>query len=284
MISEYGRYVQHNVTMTMTSPRNFAFKMEMKTGPLPRNTELVYRFEFPDNNYAWSSDNNGLETHQRTFNTATPEIIAANVYPMVYSAYATDASSKTHMSLICNRTIGFGLIKEGVELLIHRRTSYDDGRGVGEALEDSDIAHLGLTWQVQMDPDEAHAKRMLEIYQLNFPVDVFHVKSQHTTLKPLWTPVANELPKNVHLLSLERKSDASMDSVLRFANVFEKNHHARLSSDATLDVKTWLNGTRIGKFEQVTLSGAFPRGVADPSRVRVESLEIVTFEASLLNH
>jgi hypothetical protein len=48
-------------------------------------------------------------------------------------------------TIISNRTLGIGYLKPGeVELLFHRRTDYDDGRGVADALQDYAISNLGM--------------------------------------------------------------------------------------------------------------------------------------------
>lgn len=108
-------------------------------GSLQSDREAIARFtalSFNNNDVHLYSDNNGLLMHKRT--QQVNNFIPANYYPMVYQAYLSDGVKE--LLAITDRTIGVGTLQAGeVEFMLHRRCSQDDGRGVGEALDDTSV-------------------------------------------------------------------------------------------------------------------------------------------------
>lgn len=103
-----------------------------------------------NNNKTFYTDSNGLEEQKRvldhmpTWNITVHQPVAANYYP-INSHIKIKDGSKT-VSVLVDRARGGAVIKNGViELMIHRRTLYDDDRGVGEPLNETDSSGKGLT-------------------------------------------------------------------------------------------------------------------------------------------
>jgi len=73
--------------------------------------------------------------------------IAANYYPMVAQSYLTDGTAE--IVTLSDRTVGVASLAYGeFEAMLHRRCSQDDGRGVGEALNDQNIVYPRLRFFV----------------------------------------------------------------------------------------------------------------------------------------
>jgi hypothetical protein len=138
--TKFGNYIQQNYTLVRKSSE---LSVDVRSGMLPRNHEIIFRLKTDFNNKEIFTDNNGLEMKKRNIRVNSKEPISSNYYPMVYSSYMQDANRQ--FTIISNRTLGIGYLKPGeVELMFHRRTDYDDGRGVAEALQDYAISNLGM--------------------------------------------------------------------------------------------------------------------------------------------
>lgn len=88
------------------------------------------------------SDNNAIEMRARK--SPDPTVLPANYYPMVGQSALIDG--EVQLALVSDRTVGVASMTAGqVELMLHRRCSQDDGRGMGEALDDQTIVNP-LIW------------------------------------------------------------------------------------------------------------------------------------------
>ena len=69
--------------------------------------------------------------------------IQANYYPMVAQSFLSDGASE--IVALSDRTVGVASLAYGQwEAMLHRRCSQDDGRGVGEALNDQNVVYPRL--------------------------------------------------------------------------------------------------------------------------------------------
>ncbi|KAM7524053.1 hypothetical protein LguiA_013955 [Lonicera macranthoides] len=87
------------------------------------------------------TDSNGrdflkrVRDYREDWNLSVNQPVAGNYYPVNLGIFTTD--KKSELSILVDRAIGGGSIKDGqLELMLHRRTIYDDSRGVGEPLDE----------------------------------------------------------------------------------------------------------------------------------------------------
>jgi hypothetical protein len=179
--TQFGNYIQQNYTLVRKSSE---LSVDVRSGVLPRNHEIIFRLKTDFNNQEIFTDNNGLEMKKRNIRVNSKEPISSNYYPLVYSSYMQDGNRQ--FTIISNRTLGIGYLKPGeVELMFHRRTDYDDGRGVAEALQDYAVSNLGMKFIFDTKQSkqtsiltikDSEALRHKQTYQLNFPVSTFSVE------------------------------------------------------------------------------------------------------------
>lgn len=94
----------------------------------------------------WYTDSNGLEFIERVRNYRetwdlklhdSQETVAANYVPMTTGAYIKD--NKYQLNVVTDRSQGVSSLIDGqLEVLVHRRLLKDDGRGVGESLNEQE--------------------------------------------------------------------------------------------------------------------------------------------------
>ena len=71
--------------------------------------------------------------------------ISSNYYPINSAIALRDARSTLQMTVMNDRSQGGAVIESGaIELMQNRRLLYDDGRGVGEALNETDKEGRGI--------------------------------------------------------------------------------------------------------------------------------------------
>lgn len=278
IVQDFGDFVKQNMTLFVNID-HIEMKLEIKSGILPRDAELVTRFRSQYFNTEFYSDNNGFQSFKRSFRNSTAEPISSNMYPMVYSFYARE--SKLQTTFITNRTIAAGILQTGQnEFMIQRRTIFDDGRGVAEPLYDIDYGYLGMSIHIDTHNKGLEAKQRMT-YELNFPLESFTLTHQLPDLKSKYSFVNGDLPKNIHLVSLERKSLYSENKIFRLGHIFTdgEGSHPELSRPVNLNVENWLGKWNIEKFTSVSLSTVFNGINQHPNKVEIHPLQIRSFES-----
>lgn len=91
----------------------------------------------------WFTDSNAREmipryrNYRTSFNLTVTQPIAGNYMPMNAAAFLTD--NTTQLTVLNDRSQGCTSLQDGVlEIMLHRRTLKDDGRGVGEPINETD--------------------------------------------------------------------------------------------------------------------------------------------------
>ena len=114
--------------------------------------EIISRFDTNlETKSVFYTDANGRETQKRTRNFhptwhyEDTEPVAGNYYPVNSRAFIRDENSGVQFTVLTDRSLGGSSLRDGaLEVMVHRRMLYDDGRGVNEALDEPGRDGLGL--------------------------------------------------------------------------------------------------------------------------------------------
>ena len=86
----------------------------------------------------------GMEMQQRiynyrpTWNLSVNQPVAGNYYPINSAIYIEDSTTTERLTVTNDRAQGGASILNGeIEIMVHRRLLYDDARGVGEPLNET---------------------------------------------------------------------------------------------------------------------------------------------------
>ncbi|CAI5488501.1 unnamed protein product, partial [Closterium sp. Naga37s-1] len=121
-------------------------EMHYMVGPVPRKPyvarEVVTRFTSSlVTDGALFTDSQGrdylrrVRNHRSDWNLTVYQPIAGNFYPLTAGAFIAD--STTQLSLLVDRPLGAASLADGqIEVMLHRRMIADDGKGVGEVLDE----------------------------------------------------------------------------------------------------------------------------------------------------
>mmetsp|Transcript_4107 Transcript_4107/g.13171 ORF Transcript_4107/g.13171 Transcript_4107/m.13171 type:complete len:271 (+) Transcript_4107:255-1067(+) len=202
------------------------------------------------------------------------EPMAGNYSPVTTAISIRD--QRAQMTVLTDRAqAGSGSVHDGeIELLVHRRLLKDDGRGVGEPLNETEAISpyagkdqarplgLGLVVRGQhflmlAPPAKAAAawrQQMDHVYQPPTPI---FLPGTRARLAAHFSATELALPANVQLVSLEPVAEHKV--LVRLAHQFGLGEDAELSRPVTIDVARLFAGRRIATLEERGLTGTVPR-------------------------
>jgi hypothetical protein len=264
--------------------------------------EVVTRFSSDlDSGKTFFTDANGREVLERTLNyrkdwpLQVHEPASGNYYPVNTRIMIQDAKQDLQLTIVTDRSQGGSSLLPGeVELMVNRRITHDDGRGVGEPLNE-DIVVRGKYW-IFLDSITASTElHRLYAERLQNPLATFFTEaalpSRTQNLKML---AKTDLPENVHLMSVQKLDDEGF-ILLRLAHLFAEGESSTLAVPVTVDLST----LGVELVQELSLSANQPldkvnrlpwNGVSrNPSssllgggKVKISPMEIRTYVVKLL--
>ena len=220
---EYGKLLAHHVAIYhkeggLSEAIHIRNIIDFETPPKNRETEMFMRIQTDIVNGDPPEFYTDLNGHQMIKRTKVERIgIEGNYFPITTMAYIEDASHR--LTLLVNHGQGAASYQPGwLEVMLDRRTLYDDSRGMGEGLLDNRktvIKHWLLLEDITGEKDK-YSKPSLFANQmsnaLNYPVNIFVVDATEAEIKlqPETRLLTQSLPCDVHLLNLRTNHDPKM--------------------------------------------------------------------------
>ncbi|XP_060037774.1 lysosomal alpha-mannosidase isoform X2 [Erinaceus europaeus] len=247
-------------------------EFEWTVGPIPVGDnwgkEVVSRFDAAlDTKGLFYTDSNGREILERrrdyrpTWKLNQTEPVAGNYYPVNSRIYIKD--SEMQLTVLTDRSQGGSSIRDGsIELMVHRRLLKDDGRGVGEPLQE-DLPgrwvrgrHLLLLNKLKT----AAAAHRLQAQEEVLAPQLVLASGDGTPYRPSVAPSKQfsglrwELPPSVHLLSLTHWGPGMV--LLRLEHQFAVGEDSgrNLSAPVTVDLTDLFSTLTITQLEETTLA------------------------------
>ena len=137
-------------------PNLLALQYDVVLNDIPlsdQGQEVTVNFKsFDINNHDnFTTDSNGLQMMERrlnyraTWNFSSDQNVTSNYYPVQTAVGIKDKHQDKAMIVMNSRSQAGGVIEQGrVELMQNRRMYYDDGRGMGEPLNETDEYDMGI--------------------------------------------------------------------------------------------------------------------------------------------
>nr|BAE42288.1 unnamed protein product [Mus musculus] len=294
-------------------------ELEWTVGPIPVRDdwgkEVISRFDTPMKTKGqFFTDSNGREILKRrddyrpTWTLNQTEPVAGNYYPVNTRIYITDGQMQ--LTVLTDRSQGGSSLQDGsLELMVHRRLLVDDDRGVSEPLLETDTGdkvrgrHLVLLSSVS---DAAARHRLLAEQEVLAPQVVLSLGGSspyhsRATPKTQFSGLRQELPPQVHLLTLARWGPKMLLLRLEHQFALKEDSDRNLSSPVTLNVQNLFQTFTINYLQETTLAANQPLSRAsrlkwmtntgptsfpepsklDPTSVTLKPMEIRTFLASV---
>lgn len=147
-----------------------------------------------DNENTFYTDSNGLEMQKRIYNErpdfslVTDEVASSNYYPINSALAMRSPSTNMQLTIMNDRSQGGSVLSNGViELMQNRRLLHDDGRGVGEALNETNESGWGIQvntrYFVQLFDYTKTASKQREMQlKIDEPIAFFVAKAESDTV------------------------------------------------------------------------------------------------------
>lgn len=267
----YGDFMAHTVRILNSKTRldDMAYvenDIDFNTPPKNRDTEMFMRLVTDVENGdppQFYSDANGFQYQFRSkVASIGPE---GNYYPITSGAFIQD--SRLRVTLLTNHAAGAASLEPGqLEVMLDRRTLYDDARGMGEGVVDSRLMRhrFWLLWETfegvdtgsSINPEEFQmlswdAHQMAN--SLNYPLNVYYIENTDTA-KQLADKdqfnkrvelLSHDLPCDVHLMTARTLTEASLPlfpSRNALIVLIKQGYSCRLSNRSSGNVTTGCRG------------------------------------------
>ncbi|KAG0460423.1 hypothetical protein HPP92_020720 [Vanilla planifolia] len=206
-----------------------------------------------------------IRDHREDWNLSVTQPIAGNYYPLNLGMYLAD--KKYELSVLVDRACGGSSIQDGqLEIMLHRRLLADDGRGVGEALDEIVCIDDGCEGLVARGSYFLNINKLgsgaiwrrtkgQEIYSpvlLSFAHEEERIWKSSHTLKATTMDPNYSLPPNVALITLEELEDGTV--LLRLAHLYENGEDVINSALAKVELKKIFAGKTIKELKETSLS------------------------------
>ncbi|XP_005881664.1 PREDICTED: lysosomal alpha-mannosidase, partial [Myotis brandtii] len=302
-------------------------ELEWTVGPIPVGDgwgkEVISRFDTAlETKGLFFTDSNGREILERrrdyrpTWELNQTEPVAGNYYPVNTRIYITDGNMQ--LTVLTDRSQGGSSLSDGsIELMVHRRLLRDDDRGVGEPLLETSESGLWVRGRHLVLLDKARTAavghRLQAEKELLAPQLVlargsgtpYHLevapRKQVRGGGPAEREELEELPPNVHLLTLARWGREMLLLRLEHQFALGEDMVGNLSSPVTLDLRDLFSAFTITDLKETTLAANQLRAKAsrlqwtpntgptlkpspsrlDPASITLQPMEIRTFLASV---
>ncbi|XP_062010429.1 alpha-mannosidase At3g26720-like isoform X2 [Rosa rugosa] len=265
-------------------------EVEFTIGPIPVDdgigkeitTQLTTAMK---TNKTFYTDSNGRDFIKRIRDFRTDwdlqvnQPIAGNYYPINLGIYVQD--STTELSVLVDRAVGGSSLVDGqVELMLHRRLTHDDIRGVGEILNETVCVSEkceGLTIQgkfyVRIDPvGEGSKWRRTAGQEISAPLLLAFAEQEgndwmnsHVSTFSGIDP-SYALPDNVAVITLQELENGKV--LLRLAHLYETGEDKDYSVLANVELRRLFPRKKISKVTEMSLS-------ANQERAEMEKRKLV---------
>ncbi|KAL3526463.1 hypothetical protein ACH5RR_011119 [Cinchona calisaya] len=204
--------------------------------------ELIARYRTDvDNKRIFYSDLNGFQMSRReTYDKIPPQ---GNYYPMPSLAFM-QGSNGLRFSVHTRQSLGVASLKNGcLEIMLDRRLTRDDGRGLGQGVMDNHpvnvVFHILLESNISQIANPVSNSHPLSPSllshlvgaHLNYPVHIFIAKkSQEISMQPpprSFSPLAVTLPCDLHIVGFKVPHPSKYSQQLqeaRFVLILQRRH------------------------------------------------------------
>eukprot|EP01119_Soliformovum_irregulare_P012239 TRINITY_DN316_c0_g1_i1.p1 TRINITY_DN316_c0_g1~~TRINITY_DN316_c0_g1_i1.p1 ORF type:complete len:409 (+),score=97.56 TRINITY_DN316_c0_g1_i1:38-1228(+) len=179
----------------------------------------------------WYTDSEGQEFQERRYNHRDypyniTEPVAMNYFPVNFGAYIKEQDRQ--LTIIVDRSRGCASLSNGeIETMIQRRLLHDDGFGVGEPLNESNIVRV--TERVMLTPPNETSIHRMQMAELNQPPILLfadagaRIGDWISNNVVVSTPMAEALPVGIHLISFKTLETGQV--LLRLQNTFASSEN-----------------------------------------------------------
>jgi lysosomal alpha-mannosidase len=240
-----------------------AIEMEYEVGPIPINDncgkEIITSLQSKlatDSLFYTDSNGRGMIVRKRnsrwSWNYQEYLPVSGNYVPVNTAIYVQDQQADLRLTVVTEQSHGGASIHDGqVEIMLHRRLLRDDGRGVGEALNETGLSGRGLV---------VRTKQYVTLDSILKSGDTQRELAEHATFRPVlmlspgissidswisghtveYTALAADLPEPLRLETVQMTSVPGFTGktmLLRLSHKFEDGESSINSKPVTVNLQ-----------------------------------------------
>ncbi|CAH1791394.1 unnamed protein product [Owenia fusiformis] len=185
-----------------------------------RDEELIMRFNTGiHNDLTMYTDSNGFQMMRRNTRLGHFSFIQENYYPMTSAVYIQDPHHR--LSVLGTCALGVATLSNGeLEIMLDRRLTYDDNRGMGEGVLDTRPTPSHFFLMLENFEDSSLSSKQYKdkmsfpsltsqilSQHIENPAVTFFVKSKSVPTKKLIAPLKDQFPCDINLISIRGMPD-----------------------------------------------------------------------------
>ncbi|CAG2117424.1 unnamed protein product, partial [Medioppia subpectinata] len=263
-------------------------EIDWTVGPIPVGDnigkEVIVVFDTNlQNNKEFYTDANGRQNVKRTRNSHIKdcgkfkESISDNYYPIYERILLKDSAKGMQLTVLTDRAQGGSSEMDGqIELMVHRRLLTDTRTSLNETGVDGKGLVVSGKHFIFFKPINESSKLFRNLDQRLFmsPLITFSPLTQtqaeyRNKYKTSYSALNQELPQNVHLLTLEKWTQNEL--LLRLEHFYQKEDNNELSKDVEIDLKNMFKDIKIKEVREMTLSANQELSESQKSRLQWKS-------------
>ncbi|GIY94085.1 alpha-mannosidase 2 [Caerostris extrusa] len=220
------------------APSGLQMDVSSDISKLNKDVELIMRINSDiNNNGAFYTDSNGFQMLKRTYASNLP--VQGNYYPATSNMYIED--HEVRLNLLIPHSHGVTSPSSGtMEIMLDRKISNDDGRGMSEGVEDSQMVARTF-WLVPEVVTKKHSQSTSlssQIHTLSlcaqYPIITFITDNgEALVIHPELSFLSEHWPSDVHLInlrSLPMKENYTLPSNSSLMVIYEKYGSCKMHS------------------------------------------------------
>ncbi|XP_049818764.1 lysosomal alpha-mannosidase-like [Aethina tumida] len=230
-----------------------------------------------DTGDVWYTDSNSREIVKRVRNSrptfeinTDQEPVTQNYYPVSSRIVMKDEKQGLEFAIITDRGEGGSSLESGqLELMVHRGTLREEGDvGVlyeyeynkGVYVRGSHYVTIGRTKDTSLVTQDEAVNAVVtqrKLAQRKHLLPWTFITTSAIPVKSL-SLLNEELPPNVHLLTLAKWNDSDDTYIIRLEHLFEKGEDDELSKDVSIDLQNLFSSFKIISVQETLLNGVIP--------------------------
>ncbi|KAN0052802.1 hypothetical protein ACTA71_006909 [Dictyostelium dimigraforme] len=218
----------------------------------------------------WYSDSQGMEMQKRitnyrpSWNLTVVQPTSGNYVPVNAIAYIQDITQQLQFTVVTDRSRGCASLRDGqLDIMMHRRTLKDDGRGVGQPMNESTqiVTTSKLIFHDISESAQSHYRpAALGLSHPLFPMFTTTQQSSNDwnyQYQGVYSPLASpSLPNGLKIQTLQWLNNQDNTILLRIENIYQIDGQDQQDPQTiSLDLSTIFSTFSITSATEMNLTG-----------------------------
>ncbi|KAN0028185.1 hypothetical protein ACTFIV_010018 [Dictyostelium citrinum] len=239
----------------------------------------------------WYTDSQGMEMQKRitnyrpSWNLTVVQPTSGNYVPVNAIAYIQDPDQALQLTIVTDRSRGCASLRDGqLDMMMHRRTLKDDGRGVGQPMNES--TQIVTTSKLIIHDIRSYAQSHYRpaALALSHPLFPMFTTTQQSSndwnsqYQGVYSPMAStSLPNGLKIQTLQWLDNQDNTILLRIENIYQiDGQDSQDPQTITLDLSTIFSTITITSATEMNLTGV--QKLSNLSRLQWKTVDGINYD------